>query len=247
MRKLYILCAILMLAQSAFAQVKETSSWRFGFTGGVHASELRISDLNKDLYPTHKALFSGIPVYFQKSFGPEFNFAIRPEIAYLSRGGSLEDIMRNRVGYYQDKDLNNLTYKVNAHYLDVRLPIMYRFGTTTSTVRPYIYVAPILGVATGGNISSESIYASARPSELYKLDASKANLNPLYFSGAVGLGFDWLFNVADTPCRLASRPCTSTDSPTHMATTQKSSCLLLSPTSLNTHRAQDRDDSAEWS
>lgn len=65
MRKLYILCAILMLAQSAFAQVKETSSWRFGFTGGVHASELRISDLNKDLYPTHKALFSGIPVYFQ--------------------------------------------------------------------------------------------------------------------------------------------------------------------------------------
>lgn len=197
---LAISCA--MASTAAVAQVQETSSWRFGFTGGAHASKMYISDINKDLFPTNKAIFSGMgSVYFQKSFGREMNFAIRPEIAILSRGGKITDIMRNKLNYYQDNGYSDIIYKVKANYVDLRLPLMYRFGTTRSHIRPYIYIAPIFGLSTGGKLTRE-LQKGADGSDQLNIDATKANLNPVYFSGAFGLGFDWLFNVGNHVCTL---------------------------------------------
>lgn len=188
-------CALTGLA--ATAQVQETSSWRFGFTGGIHASKMYISDINKDLFPTNKAISSGIgSVYVQKSFGQEMNFAIRPEVAILSRGGKITDIMRNKLNYYKDNGYNDIIYKVKANYVDLRLPLMYRFGTTQSSLRPYAYIAPILGFTTGGKLSRD-ICTVDYGCDQYSIGVSKANMNSVYFSGALGLGFDWLFNVGE--------------------------------------------------
>lgn len=206
MRKLSILAACAALTLSASAQIEEISSWRFGFTGGAHASKMHISPLDKDVYPTDKALFSPMgSFYIQKSFGPEMNFAIRPEVALTSRGGRIDDIMRNKLGYYQEKGIDNIFYKVKADYVDLRLPVMYRFGNTSSAVRPYLYVAPILGFAYGGNLTRATRLISSggqTSSDNLTIPTSKANLNPLYFSGAFGMGLDFQLNVGNHVCTI---------------------------------------------
>lgn len=204
MKKLVFLTIYAVLAAfAAMAQVQETSSWRFGFTGGIHASKMYISDINKDLFPTNKSISSGIgSVYVQKSFGQEMNFAIRPEIAILSRGGKITDIMRNKLNYYHDNSYKDIIYKVKANYVDLRLPLIYRFGTIQSSIRPYVYIAPIFGVVTGGKLTRELYADNYLGDSEYSIGVAKSNMNPVYFSGALGLGLDWLFNVGGHVCTL---------------------------------------------
>lgn len=207
MRKILVLCALIAVAQAAYGQtsVEEESSWRFGLTGGFHSSTMRFSGLDKHIYPERSALNSGVfSVYVQKMWGDEFRFAVRPELAFTNRGGRLTDIMRNVDGYYSKNNIKDFTYKVSGHYFDVRIPVMYRFLPNGSIVRPYVYVAPILGFTTGGKISRDidRLNGPATQGDKMSIDASRANMSSAYFSGAIGAGVDWMINVGGHACSV---------------------------------------------
>lgn len=199
-------CVLAAMMQLAYAQTPvEESSWRFGLTGGFHSSTMRFSGLDKHIYPERSALSSGVfSVYVQKMWGDEFQFAVRPELAFTNRGGRLTDIMRNVDGYYSRNNIKDFTYKVCSHYFDVRVPVIYRFLPNGSIVRPYVYVAPILGFATGGKISRdiERLNDPASQTDRESIDASRANMSSTYFSGAIGAGVDWMINVGGHACSI---------------------------------------------
>lgn len=190
-----------VMAFTANAQVEETDSWRLGVSAGLHTSFMRISDLDKEIFPSSSDLASPVfSIYMQKSWGEGLNWSIRPELAMANRGGSLVDIMSKVPGYYQAQGITNFKYKVDAKYFDVRLPLMYRFGGIDSRWRPYAYVAPIVGFAYGGHISRD-IYG-VDGLDRTRIDVTSANMAKVYFSGAVGLGADWRFNAGGHLCSL---------------------------------------------
>lgn len=202
-----MLSVLVAVMQSAFGQVsvEEESSWRFGLTGGFHSSTARFSGLDKTVYPEKSALSSGLfSLYVQKMWGSDYQFAIRPELAFTNRGGRLTDIMRNIDGYYAKYGIRDFKYKVCGRYLDIRVPIMYRFLKNGSMVRPYVYIAPILGFTTGGEIRRDidKLSGAVSEGEHISLEASQANMSTAYFSGAVGAGFDWMLNVCGHVCSV---------------------------------------------
>lgn len=190
-----------VIAIGAHAQIEETDSWRLGISAGLHTSFMRISDLDKEIFPKSNELGAGVfSVFVQKAWGEELNWAIRPELAFTNRGGSLVKIMSQVPGYYEEHGYTNYKYKVAGHYFDLRVPVMYRFGDTQSRWRPYVYVAPVVGFAHGGNLSRTIIGVDGV--DEMKIGASTANMAKTYFSGAFGLGADWRFNALGHACSL---------------------------------------------
>ena len=120
---------------SSFAQLTSDRIY-LGVKGGVGLSWAKYSELkNRD----PKMLFGGSGgVFAEFEFGENRLFSIRPEVDWLSRGTKISD--------------NDLDYKLKPKYVDVRLPLIFNFGDYES-VRPYVYVAPIVGFVRGGDIS----------------------------------------------------------------------------------------------
>lgn len=207
MKKILIFCILAATLQQAYGQtpVEEESSWRFGFTTGFHSSSMRFSGLDKTIYPERSGLSSGIfSLYVQKMWGDEFQWAVRPELAFTNRGGRLTDIMRKFDDYYLVNDIKDFTYKVCGHYVDIRVPVMYRFLPNGSVVRPYVYVAPIVGFTTGGDICREieRLNGAVLQGDRLTVDASHSNMSSAYFSGAIGVGLDWMLRVGGHTCSL---------------------------------------------
>lgn len=203
MKKLILPVIALMSAMTSTAQDYETSaadSWRFGVTAGYHGSWLNYTNLDKNLFPENKQIGSGVFSFFiEKEFGPEGNFAIRPEIALLRRGGNLNHIL-DYDSYYMDNGLADISYRIKAGYADLRLPLIWRMGNSASALRPYLFVVPVLGFCTGGNINYHTEYVpGSDPSyDGVRLDVTKANMSQTYFAGAVGAGVNWYFQVNDS-------------------------------------------------
>lgn len=106
-------------------------------------------------------------LFVEFEFGDNRLFSIRPEVDFLSRGTRING--------------DDLHYKLKARYTDFRLPLIFNLGNPEG-IRPYIYVAPIVGFVRGGKISLEEAAGS------YNLKISDANMASSYFAGAVGLG-----------------------------------------------------------
>lgn len=194
-----ILAAIVacgMFTPKAMAQQQpEGSRWYWGIAGGLHSSRMSFSDINESYFPTNKNLNGGIfSVFVQGEFGKQRQFAIRPQLSFLNRGGKLTEIDKDNYEIYAD-GTTDIYYKLKAHYLDVRIPLIYNFGKASSKVRPYVFVAPVLGIATGGNITLQKEYENSYY-EGYNLEASEANLAKAYFSGQVGAGLKFAVPVA---------------------------------------------------
>lgn len=176
---------------------------------GFHTSFMRYSDLDEDYFPTKKNLNSGMfSLFVQREFGQKHNFAIRPELAYTKRGGRLTEIGMNLENLYEDEGIKDIRYRLKSHYLDIRVPLIYQFGKASSAIRPYVYVAPILGFSLGGNISMEQQYYQfeetaggdlvQRGDDVYAgmhMDLTKSNMSAVYFAAAMGAGVKWQFNV----------------------------------------------------
>ena len=187
---------------------------------GFHTSFMRYSDLDEDYFPTKKNLNSGMfSLFVQREFGQKHNFAIRPELAYTKRGGRLTEIGMNLENLYEDEGIKDIRYRLKSHYLDIRVPLIYQFGKASSAIRPYVYVAPILGFSLGGNISMEQQYYQfegtdggnlvQRGDDVYDyagmhMDLTKSNMSAVYFAAAVGAGLKWQFNVGRHTCFLGA-------------------------------------------
>ncbi|MDN0066032.1 OmpA family protein [Bacteroides gallinaceum] len=163
-RKFLFLAVFSILGLSAFSQMSADRIY-FGVKGGMGLSWAKYSELkNRD----PKMLFGGVGgVFAEFEFGENRLFSIRPEVDWLSRGTKISD--------------SDLDYKLKAKYVDVRLPLIFNFGDYQS-VRPYVYVAPVVGFVRGGDISLTEHGMD------YKVDVSEANMANTYFAGAVGAG-----------------------------------------------------------
>lgn len=169
--------------------------WYFGIGGGFHTTMMRVSKLDKEFYPKKKNLNSGVFTLFgQYEFGRQRQFGVRLEMAFLNRGGSLANIGQ---GYfdYPANGISDVYYKLNSHYWDIRLPLMYNFCSATSAVRPYVFIAPVLGFSTGGRLNTEIDYEDGSY-EGYACDLSKGNMKSAYFAGAVGVGCRYQFDIS---------------------------------------------------
>lgn len=207
MRKKLTLCLFALSTVGMFAQSigDKDSKWYVGAGGGIYFGNMSFSNLDKDVFPKEKGLTSGVfSVFAERNFGANGNYGIRPEITFLNRGGKLTDIYSTKAfeDFYEAEGISNISYKLKAHYLDLRIPVFYQLGTYDSKIRPYVYAAPILGFATGGHISVEQQNVSGAYYG-YALDANKANLSSTYFAAAVGLGAKWNVNVEGQDIYLA--------------------------------------------
>lgn len=106
-------------------------------------------------------------LFFEFEFGDNRLFSIRPEVDFLSRGTKI--------------NADDLDYKLKTQYTDFRLPLIFNFGNPEG-IRPYIYVAPVVGFVRGGKINLADATGS------YHVKVSDANMANTYFAGAVGLG-----------------------------------------------------------
>lgn len=171
---------------AAQAQEQKNSEWYFGLTEGLHCGGLRFSDVDDNAYDSKKSLCSPvISVFVQGEFGGNRQFAVRPEVAYVRRGGTLKD-------FIVDDDVT-ADYKLKADFLDLRLSLIYNFGRSDSRFRPYVFVTPKVGFCTGGDVSLEAedngVYGGVRS------DLSDANMAKTYFAVAPGVGFKWHFRT----------------------------------------------------
>lgn len=162
-KKLLLLAVFSALCLSVWPQTSDRIY--FGVRGGMNLSWADYSELkNRD----PKMLFGGVGgVYAEFEFGENRLFSIRPEVNWLSRGTKISD--------------SDLDYKLKAKYVDVRLPLVFNFGNYQK-IRPYLYVAPLIGFVRGGNISLTENGMN------YKVDVSKASMASTYFAGTVGAG-----------------------------------------------------------
>ena len=200
--KSIIAAAALVLASSNVAYAQDAansgSDWYFGVGGGYRLTHMGFSDINEDLFPENEWGGSGVYSFFvQGEFGRERNFAVRPQLSFLDRGGKLTGIGRD---LWTD-DMNDVWYKLNAHYIDIRVPLIYNFGKAEAAVRPYIYVAPVLGFVTGGEIEMLSEYEDCSV-EGYRMDLSDANMSSTYFAAQLGVGVKFRIPVASDYCYL---------------------------------------------
>lgn len=176
---------VLCMSLTASAQEK-FGKWYFGLSEGIHIGNMSFSDVNDNVYDSKKCLSSPlISVFVQGEFGSQHQFAVRPEVAYLRRGGKLTDFV---IGKDEKAD-----YILKSHYVDLRLSFIYNFLSKDSKFRPYVFVTPRLGFSAGGEIKLESKEKDIRAS--IGTDLSDANMASTYFSVAPGVGARWNFHT----------------------------------------------------
>lgn len=165
MRKKFLFSATLLaLSMPLFAQMT-TDHIHIGVKGGMSMSWSSYSQLENR---NPKMKIGGVGgVFAEFEFGEKRLFSIRPEVNWLSRGTKIND--------------DDLDYKLNAKYVDFRVPLILNFGSYEG-VRPYLYAAPIIGFVRGGNITLSDATGD------YDIDVTKANMADTYFAGAIGAG-----------------------------------------------------------
>lgn len=188
----------MLLPATTFAQLNAGSEWYWGLGGGYRVNHVSFSDLNKTYFPTNKLTGSGLfSVFVQGEFGRNGNFAIRPQISLLNRGGKLTEILQSTYQDYTDPNMEDINYRIIARYVDIRVPLIYNFGNYSSHVRPYVYLAPVAGFTTGGNIRLQAEYDDKSIAG-YQLDVSDANMASTYLAGQVGAGLKFAIPVAQS-------------------------------------------------
>ncbi len=194
----FLLAALLLVSLFSFsltAQEDKLDNWYFGVTGGLHSNKMRFSELDKSYFPVNKGLNGGVfSLFVQKEFGRQSQFGIRPQMSFLNRGGKLNDILIS--DFYGNT--NEWNYGLKAHFWDFRIPLIYNFGKASSVVRPYAFLAPVLGLATGGNIwLRPNNVMDERMATGYDLDMTDANMAAAYFAGQIGAGVKFAVPIAD--------------------------------------------------
>ena len=160
-----LLSALLLCLTLSMAAQTVADRIHIGVKGGVNMSRADYSKLkNRNL----KFLPNGTGGLFMEfEIGESRLFSIRPEIDFLSRGTKIKD--------------NDLNYKLNAKYTDIRLPLIFNFGNPDN-IRPYLYLSPVIGFVRGGKIDLEDATGD------YKINVSSTNMADTYFAGALGAG-----------------------------------------------------------
>lgn len=135
-----------------------------GIKGGANFpsmvySSAKMKSYDSDVYT--KGLFG---IYSEIGLGKKANFSVRPEFVFLYGGQRIKS--------------QGVDYSLDIKYMDIRLPFVYTYKAW-SVVQPYVFVAPSVGFAYGGDI---------RLDNEWKTSVSDANVKPVNFSVLAGVG-----------------------------------------------------------
>lgn len=178
----FVLVALCQLTCEKLVAQNSNNKSGFGFRVGRNHADLNYSSGLYDMY-THKD-------HWQNQYGFFLNcqvskhFSIRPEIDYIGRGVSLK---------YED-----ITYKMDAKYVDLRLPFILSFAPN-SIINPYIFVAPEFCLARDGVIT----YMSNQTGKISS-DISDANLSQYDVAVIGGFGIEFPINIGHFHMSLAA-------------------------------------------
>ncbi len=193
-----MLLSALFMCVEASAQEKNRGTWYVGIGGGWRSNHMSISDIDESYFPSSKNVNNGVfSIFVGGEFGKENQFGVRPQLSFLRRGGKLTDI--GNATYYEE-GIDNIFYRLSARYIDIRVPLQYIFCKASSTIRPYVFVAPVVGFTTGGNIKMQTTYVDDCYYEGYDVDISKANMSSVCFAGQLGAGVKFAIPVAGERC-----------------------------------------------
>lgn len=180
-------------------QIASKIDWYFGAGLGFRLNDMGYSNLGNGISGKGKMKASGVfSIFGYGEFGEERNFGIRPQLSYLNRGGKLSN-MQLSGNDTQENKYEDMSYTLNAHYLDLRIPLIFNFGYEEWRLRPYAYVAPVFGLATGGKLKLQYKQENST-SQGQEISASKANLKSTYFAGQIGVGAKYAIPLAHTTC-----------------------------------------------
>ena len=200
MKNIFALLAMLTLALPyASAQDDDAllgGKWYFGLGEGLRWGGMHFTDIDGTVFPNEDNL-PAQPVFsffVERNFGAKGQFGLRPEITYAKRGGTVSGIYSREEGLYEAFGVSDVRYRLRANYLDLRVPLFFRFGNRASKFRPYVFAGPVIGLAKNGSIRAEWVYDGGFY-EGVRIDATKANLASIYFGGLAGPGVKWFFNA----------------------------------------------------
>lgn len=176
---------------------EKLGEWYIGLSEGIHISTINFSEVKDNVYDSKKCLTAPIiSIFAQGEFGAKHQYAIRPELSYTRRGGKLKDfILGSYIDELGDEYKETADYSLKSHYIDFRLSLIYNFLEKSSKFRPYVFVTPRIGFATGGEVKLEQEDNSIR--ESIGTDLSDANISGTYFSLAPGAGIRWNFHTGN--------------------------------------------------
>lgn len=195
MKKFLLLVAFLSLFVAETYANKTDSlmeKWSVGIATGFHSNMMRFTGFPKELYTGRDGRTTGLFVLSAEYSAPK-NFSIRPEIAFLGRGGSLHLASYNGV----ERGLYNL----KANYFDIRVPIIYNFHLNKTKIQPYAYLAPVAGFAIGGKVSLQEQLTDGTQNN-YSLKLNKGNVAAAYFAMAIGGGVKYPINICGVACHV---------------------------------------------
>lgn len=173
----------------------QESNWYLGLGTGFHSNSMKFSDLDKDMFPKSQNLNGGvISVFAEGQFLKNHMLVVRPQLSYLQRGGKLISEKANGIVLNGSTSIEELYYKLNAHYLDVRVPVFFQFGNDNSSIRPYVGFIPTAGFPMYGDVSLQA-ESKLKATGGYRVDLNSANISSTYFAVAPALGVKFYFPV----------------------------------------------------
>lgn len=180
-----VLCLLLLssgLHLSAQTSASETTSsnWALGVGLGGRINFMKITDIASDFDDNKQSRAGAMFSIFAYKDTDDGLLAIRPQLSFLSRGAKYTGL--------KSSTWSDAEYCVKAKYLDIRLPFILNFGTyRPGVVQPYIYLSPIIGMATGGEISMTEKSSGKKVST----DVSQSNLSSLYLGAGAAFGLKY--------------------------------------------------------
>lgn len=178
----------MLSAQAQFAKPlkKKAETKRLfclGATGSFAANDLVYSAVSKST--------------FAPAFGPVFglvgewntmqNVAVGVDVSYAMRGNK-EAFVTEFLTSYSTTTFARVHYDMSLNGIELRVPITFSFGSS-EWVKPYVYVAPRVGIWTNGHVRWERTYddGSFQPM-VFESELNNAIAQPYDVSAEAGLG-----------------------------------------------------------
>lgn len=181
MKRLSVIFVSLLVSQWAFAQrinPAYVDKMTIGFKAGVNLPGMLYTDKHLSVLPQQTVirpvggLYLDIPLTHQLS--------IAPEVAYVERGMKTS---------YIHSSGNEITYSIHSRYVDLRVPLNYRFHVMHWFL-PYLTVGVDAGYLLGGNID---LHQPGLPRPEASILIGKANMFPWYLGAFGGVGVHFQF------------------------------------------------------
>ncbi len=166
-----------------------TNAVMIGVKGGLNMASMLFTDeaLRNLDESTMMRPIGGVFVEFPIKGG----LSLAPEFMLVGRGTDKSYVAREE----QEQNITNVmtNYTIESFYLDLRIPVIYRFNVT-DWFNPYIFAAPDAGFRLGGNISLNKVQDGVvLEEESMSVEIGNANMKGFTMSVLAGVGFR--FNI----------------------------------------------------